>query len=242
MANRPAQSSPRRLSPAERERRILEHYPLVRTIACRMAQRYPSCVDVDELVNIGVLGLISALERFDPSRSVPFKAYAEIRIKGAIVDALRGDDWVPRSVRRKQARLRHAVSRLRARLGRAPTRSELAAELELDLDRLEQLLQEADAHRLLSLDAPVDDDGTPLADRISDDEAPLVDRWCDAELRQEVREAIGNLPGKEGAVVAAYYLQGMTLKEIGARLGVTESRACQLRGQGVRRLRYRFRA
>ena len=109
-----------------RQQLILDHYPLVRTIACRMVRRFPSCVDVDELINVGALGLMDAVDRFDPSREVPFKAYAEIRIRGAIVDALREADWVPRSVRRKYNKIENARATLHRQLGRDPSRAELA--------------------------------------------------------------------------------------------------------------------
>jgi RNA polymerase sigma factor for flagellar operon FliA len=226
-----------------REQLILEHYPLVRTIACRMVRRFPSCVDVDVLINVGALGLIDAVDRFDPSREVPFKAYAEIRVRGAIVDALRESDWVPRSVRRKYNRIENARLTLHRRLGREPRRSELAEAMELTMAQFDKLSADAQLRRLVSLDNPVDHVNlTPLSERLSDDSEELTDIWEAAELRGEVVRAVQNLPEKERTAVALYYLKNLTLKEIGKVLGVTESRACQLRGQGVKRLKFRLRA
>jgi len=224
-----------------RERMILEHYPLVRTIACRMVRRFPSSVDVDELINVGALGLIDAVDRFDTTREVPFKAYAEIRIRGAIVDALRGADWVPRSVRRKFMRIENARVKLFRKLGREPDRNEMAKALEMNVDEYEDLCGDARIRRLVSLDAPADDENhTPLAERISSNEADVTQLWAKAEVQQEVVSAVHNLPDKERTAVSLYYPHGLTLKEIGEILDVTESRACQLRAQGIKRLKFRL--
>lgn len=224
-----------------REQLILDHYPLVRTIACRMVRRFPSCVDVDELINVGALGLIDAVDRFDPTREVPFKAYAEIRIRGAIVDALRESDWVPRSVRRKYNKIEDARLTLHRQLGREPSRTELAQALELTMDQFDALAGDAQVRKLVSLDNPVDDDNmTPLSERLSDDSEDLTVLWEAAEIMGSVVQAVQNLPKKERTAVALYYLNNLTLKEIGRVLGVTESRACQLRAQGVKRLKFRL--
>ena len=224
-----------------REQRILQHYPLVRTIAARMIRRFPSSVELDELVNVGALGLIDAVDRFDPSRQVPFKAYAEIRIRGAIVDALREADWVPRSVRRKHNRIEAARDKLVFDLDRAPSREELAAELELSDGAYEKLEADARLKKLVSLDAPVDDDNdTHLIDRVASSDEDFLTTWEKDELKAAIVNAVHNLPRKERTAVSLYYLHGMTLKEIGQVLGVTESRACQLRSSGIRRLKFRL--
>ncbi len=224
-----------------REQRILQHYPLVRTIAARMIRRFPSSVELDELVNVGALGLIDAVDRFDPSRQVPFKAYAEIRIRGAIVDALREADWVPRSVRRKHNRIEAARDKLVFDLDRAPSREELAAELELSDGAYEKLEADARLKKLVSLDAPVDDDNdTHLIDRVASSDEDFLTTWEKDELKAAIVHAVHNLPRKERTAVSLYYLHGMTLKEIGQVLGVTESRACQLRSSGIRRLKFRL--
>ena len=150
-----------------REQLILDYYPLVRTIACRMARRLPPSVEVDELINIGTLGLIDAVDRYDASRGVPFKAYAEIRIQGAMFDALRGDDWVPRSVRRKVNRIEHAKKTLSFNLGRDPSRDEMAAAMDMSTDEYDNLVRDARIKKLISLDIPTTEDGnTPLVEII----------------------------------------------------------------------------
>ncbi len=225
-----------------RQQLILDYYPLVRTIACRMARRLPPSVEVDELINVGTLGLIDAVDRYDPSRRVPFKAYAEIRVQGAMFDALRGDDWIPRSVRRKVNRIEAARRRLTLALGRPPERAEMAEVLELSLEGYDSLCEDARIKRLLSLDMPTTDEGhTPLVEILPRDEQTVEELICNEELKSEVAHAVQCLPDKERVAVTLYYLQGITLREIGDILGVTESRACQLRGQGIKRLKFRLR-
>ncbi len=225
----------------DRQDMILAHYPLVRTIACRMVRRFPANVDVDELINVGVLGLIDAIDRFDPERSVPFKAYAEIRIRGAIVDALRESDWVPRSVRRKSHRIDAARQTLQYRLGRDPSRQEVADELEMGDREFDKLERQSVVRKLVSLDLPVDDENhTTLVERLPGAHDDAFDGIWGTQKREAVLDAIANLPEKERVAVSCYYQKGMTLKQIGEQLGVTESRACQLRGQGVKRLKLRL--
>lgn len=225
-----------------RERLILEHYPLVRTIACRMVRRFPSSVDVDELINVGAMGLIDAVDRFDTSRNVPFKAYAEIRIRGAIVDALRKSDWVPRSVRRKFSRIESTRTQLLRTTGANPNREQMAKALEMSVDEYEDLVGDSHIRKLVSLDSPADaENPTPLSERIAGENEDPTETWAAAELREKVIESVHLLPAKERSAVSLYYLHGLTLKEIGEILGVTESRACQLRGQGIKRLKFRLR-
>lgn len=231
------------MTPAERERLILEHYPLVRMIATRMVRRFPNHIEVEELINIGTLGLIDAIDRFDAARGVPFKSYAEIRIRGAIVDSLREADWIPRSVRRRFARLESARTLLRAQLGREPTREEMAGSLEVSVDMYDDLVGGAEIRRLVSLEAPIDDEsgGTTVGDQVSDDTAvAVVEQWIHKETQSQVTGAIQRLPEKERQVVSLYYQRGLNLKEIGEILGVTESRVCQLRKQAVERLQQKL--
>lgn len=227
----------------DRQSLILEYYPLVRTIAARLARRLPPSVDGEELVNVGVLGLIDAIDRFDPSRGVPFKNYAEIRISGSMFDSLRSGDWVPRSVRRKNNRLEKARAELHFQLGRDPSREEMAAKLEVSMAELESIEKDSRINRLVSLDATTHEDGsTPLIDTLPRNEPSMEQNMLDDQLRAEVEHAVMCLPEKERLAVTQYYLQGMTLREIGAQLGVTESRACQLRGQGIKRLQFRLKS
>jgi RNA polymerase sigma factor for flagellar operon FliA len=236
--DKPRWPEPADRSEASRNTVILEYYSLVRTIAYRIAKRIPSSQDVEELVNIGVLGLIDAVERFDPTRGVPFKSYAEIRIQGAIVDSLRASDWVPRSVRRKATLIEVTREQLRRRLGRDPSREELAAEFGLEPEEFDRLRQDATTRKLVSSALPVGpDSNATIEDQVAGTGPDIEEVRVRFEERQEVLDAIRLLPKKQRAVVAMYYVRGLTLKEIGMHLGVTESRACQLRAEGVRQLR-----
>lgn len=220
-----------------RERQIAENYGLVRSIAARMAQRLPGNVDVDELTHMGTLGLIDAVDRYDESRGVPLRAYAEIRIRGAIVDALREADWTPRAVRRNTARIDDARVQLRRRLGHEPTREEMAQALEVTPQDFDRLQMDNDIRRLVSLDAPpTEDSQASLADMVPTADASPLDLWVAAEKHAAVQSAIDALPERERDVITAYYQGGQSLKQIGTRLGVTESRICQIHGQAVKRL------
>jgi RNA polymerase sigma factor for flagellar operon FliA len=224
-----------------REQTILEWYPLVRTIAFRLAKRCPASVDVEELVNVGVLGLIDAVDRFDKSRGVPFKAYAEIRIRGAMVDSLRESDWTPRSVRRKVIRLEQTRRDAQQNLGREPSRVEMSDALGMAPKEYDALRQEAHIRRVVSLHAPVTNDASvTFEERISNDDPSIEELWANEELKAQVVDALRFLHKKERVVLTLSYLHGLTLREIGEILGVTESRACQLRSQGVRRLKQKL--
>jgi RNA polymerase sigma factor for flagellar operon FliA len=217
---------------------ILEHYPLVRAIVGRMARRFPSNVEIDDLVNVGMLGLIDALDRFDSTRGVPFKAFAEIRVRGQIMDYLRGEDWVPRAVRRKFLRIDAARTRLRLLHKREPTREEMAAELEISPGHYDDLCGDAEIRRLISLDTPMDEDGSAsIGDHVAAGDDSIVDKWIEGETTEEITNAVERLPHRERTVVTLYYMRGQQLKEIGVILGVTESRVCQIRNDGVLRLR-----
>jgi RNA polymerase sigma factor for flagellar operon FliA len=220
---------------------IVEYYPLARAIACRIHHRLPQGVDVDDLMSAAVGGLIEAVERFDPARSVAFRAYAKHRIQGAVMDSLRSSDWIPRSVRRRADHLDRARQHLASDLGRTPTRSELAAHLHLAPSELDEMIHASDVRPVLSLDAPLtDENATPLAEAIAD-ESDIQDELQLAELRKAAADAIGSLPERERTAVLLYYFRGLSLKEVGTVLEVTESRACQLCNQAIKRLRMKLR-
>ena len=226
---------------AERERLVLKHYPMARAIACRIYQRLPKTIDLDDLISAGVTGLLEAIDRYDPERAVPFETYAKHRIHGAVVDALRSTDWVPRSVRRKVDMLTNTRTRLKENLGRTPNREEMAKHLELSEKKFDAMVQDAQIRTLLSLDAPVGEDNpTPMIEQIpgEDDTAQY---WLNEEMKEEVLKAMQRLPERERTALALYYLHDLSLKETGTVLGVTESRACQLCSQGIKRLRKRLR-
>lgn len=220
---------------------IVEHYPLVRAMACRIHTRLPKQVEVDDLISAGVLGLIAAIDRYDAERSVPFDTYARHRIRGAIMDALRAMDWVPRSVRRKHDHIEQTRTLLRNRHGRTPSRAEVVKAMEMTDKNFESYEADSCIRTIHSLDVAVNDDNnTPLVEQIAGD-ADIMADTLDDELRGQVIDAIRFLPERERTAVGLYYLQETPLKEIGKTLGVTESRACQLRSQGIKRLRYRLR-
>ena len=225
-----------------RDKLVLKHYPMARAIASRIHQRLPKAVELDDLVSAGVEGLIEAIDRYDPDRAVPFLTYAKHRIHGAVVDALRSADWVPRSVRRKAERIEVARLKLREDLGRNPTTEEVAAQLEIPVAKYEALLKDSEIRQLLSLDAPSGGENqTPLVEQLAvNDGRELLSRWQNEETKIAVLEAINQLPERERTAITLYYLHEMSLKEVGDVLAVTESRACQLRSAGVKRLRMRL--
>jgi RNA polymerase sigma factor for flagellar operon FliA len=209
--------------------------------------RLPAHVALDDLISAGVLGLIDAVDKFDPGKKVKFKTYAEFRIRGAILDELRSMDWVPRSVRRKSTQLENVYNRLQNRLGRPATDEEVAEELGVGLDEFFQLLDQVKGINLLSLD----DQESPLnnldTDQVmealgrSEREDPLALLGL-AELQSQVAAAISGLPEKEKLVVSLYYYDELTMREIGEVLGYTESRISQMHTKAILRLRARLRS
>lgn len=225
----------------QRQQLIIEHYPMARAIACKIYARLPKMVDVDDLISSAVTGLIEAIDRYDSERSVPFVVYARHRIHGAVMDSLRAQDWVPRSVRRKSESIKSKRKQLTEELGRDPTRSEMARAFDITDGKFDRMDRESVVKPMFSLDAPVAaDNPTPLVEQISSTE-DFLGAWEDCELRSLTIDALHNLPERERVAVMLYYLHELALKEVGTVLGVTESRACQLCAQGVRRLRYRLR-
>jgi len=233
-------------SAAERERLILEYAPMIRYVAGRIAMRLPAHVAMEDLIGAGVLGLIDAVDKFDPEKNVKFKTYAEFRVRGAILDELRAMDWVPRSVRKKSSDLEDAIGRLQNRLGRPAEDEEIAEELGIGLDELHRLLDEVSGVNLLSLD----DADSPLGNLDSEQvmeamgreglEDPLVMLGL-VELRRVIASAIEGLPEKEKLVVSLYYYDELTMREIGEVLGYTESRISQMHTKAILRLRARLR-
>jgi RNA polymerase sigma factor FliA len=231
-----------------RDELILHYAPLVQFVAGRIVAGAPSHVDRADLVSYGVFGLIDAVEKFEPDRGYRFETYAVARIKGHILDELRGNDWVPRSVRAKARAIDMALGTLQAELHRWPTEAELATALGMTDDELARAQAQVAVVNLVTLDATlgaaIDGDsaltvGDVLAD--TDDEGPCQ-RVELAETRRALVDAIDQLSEREREVVALYYHDGLTLAEIGVVLGVTESRACQIHGKVVAQLRRRLSA
>ncbi len=232
------------LQPTERDRLLLEQVPQVRYIARRIHDRLPPHVQLDDLVQAGILGLIEALHKFDPSRNVELKSYAKHRIQGAILDSLRELDWSPRPLRRKARQLEQAHQRLRARFARPATEPEIALELGMDLKELQRLQGDLRGLDLGSLQEELGEGGqdygprTPHATR--QDEEPFS-RCLQGEVRVLLSEAISDLPPRERQVLALYYYEELTMKEVGAVLGVGEARVSQIHSAALVRLRARMR-
>jgi RNA polymerase sigma factor for flagellar operon FliA len=228
---------------AEREHVLMEQLPQVRYIARRIHERLPRHVPLEDLVHAGVLGLIDALNKFDPAKHVQFSSYAKFRIRGAILDSLRALDWSPRELRRKGRLVEEACNQLASRLGRAPSESEIAREMNLDLRELQSLLAELDGLELGSLrvESPRDGRDEDLSESLpgAPDENPFS-ACLRSETRQLLMAAIAELPEKERQVLSLYYYDELTMKEVGAVLGVGESRVSQIHSLAMVRLRARL--
>ena len=231
---------------ALRDRLILTYAPLVKFVAGRLGSGLPAHVEENDLVSYGLLGLIGAIERYDPDRDVKFETYAISRIKGSIIDELRAMDWVPRSVRSRAREIERAIAQLEATLHRAPTDEEIAAKLGVTVDELEESLTDISRSSIAALDelwtiASGSGDQVALIDTIEDTQGPEPQSALDqTELREALGEAIARLPEREKIVITLYYYEELTLREIGEVLGVTESRVSQLHTKAILRLKARL--
>ncbi len=227
----------------ERERMLLEQLPQVRYIARRIHERLPRHVPLEDLVHAGVLGLMDALHKYDRGKHVQFGSYAKFRIRGAILASLREMYWSPRDLRRKSRRLEEVNAKLRLELGRNPSESELAAAMGMDLRGLQLLLGEINGLEIgsLRIESPRDGKEQDLCEYLPDDpeETPLL-LCLRSEMKHMLAEAIAELPEKERQVLALYYYEELTMKEVGAVLGVGESRVSQIHSMAVVRLRSRL--
>jgi len=226
-----------------RERLVVAYSPLVQYVAGRMASGLPSHVDEADLISYGLIGLIGCIERYDLDRDIKFETFAVTRIKGAIIDELRTLDWVPRSVRSKARDVERIHSELENQLGRSPTDEEMAHQLGIAIDDFRNTLVEIANSSVLALDdlwTVADSDGrqVSLLDTIRDPNAADPEQAIDvAELKDRLAEAIESLPDRERLVIALYYYETLTLREIGEVLGVTESRVSQLHTKSVLSMR-----
>jgi RNA polymerase sigma factor for flagellar operon FliA len=225
-----------------RDRLILTYAPLVKFVAGRVGASLPSHVDEQDLVSYGLLGLIGAIERFDPDREIKFETFAMARIRGAIIDELRSLDWVPRSVRTRARQIERAIAVLERELLRAPTDEEIAAKLGVTGEELEDNLHEISRSSVAALDelwSPSSSgDQIALIDTIKDETEPDPETSLEqSEVREALAEAISSLPEREKLVVTLYYYEELTLREIGEVLGVTESRVSQLHTKAILRLK-----
>ena len=228
---------------AERERLILEHLPQVRLIARRIQERLPENISLDDLVSTGVIGLISAIDNFDPSHRVKLKTYAEYKIRGAILDSLRGLDWAPRQKRRKAKQIEAAIAQAEQRLQRAPAEDEIAAQLSLSLEEYHQWLVEIRGLNIASLEYAGREQGRDLLHYIPDTEENLPSTLLEqSELERLVAESIECIPEIERTVLSLYYHEELTLREIARVVNLHESRISQLKSQAILRLRARLAA
>ena len=224
------------------EQCVVRFAPLVKRIAHHMMAALPPSVEIDDIIQSGMMGLLDAARRYTETEGAQFETYAVQRIRGAMLDSLRQSDWLPRSLRRSLRRIESAISRLEQAHGRAPSERELASALEMPLEEYQHLLQEARGYQLVSYE-----------DFMGGEEESFVDRYCsdgrpdplgfltDRAVREELAEAIDELPDREKKVMGLYYEQELNLREIGEVLGVSESRICQLHTQAIARLRVRLR-
>jgi RNA polymerase sigma factor for flagellar operon FliA len=231
---------------AARERLVVAYSPLVKYVSGRMASGLPAHVEEADLISYGLVGLINAIERFEPEREIKFETYAITRIKGSIIDELRSLDWVPRSVRSRARDIERANAKLEHKLQRAPTDEEMSAELGITTDEFHDALVQISNSTVAALDElwTVSDssgDQVSLLDTLTDENAPDPAAVMDqTDLKDRVADAIARLPEREKLVVALYYYENLTLREIGEVLGVTESRVSQLHTKAVLRLRSRL--
>jgi RNA polymerase sigma factor for flagellar operon FliA len=229
-----------------RERLVVAYSPLVKYVSGRMASGLPAHVDEADLISYGLGGLINAIERFELEREIKFETYAITRIKGAIIDELRSLDWVPRSVRQRARSIERANAKLEHKLQRAPTDEEMAVELEMSVEDFHAALLQISNSTIAALDElwTVSDssgDQVSLLDTLQDPDAPDPAAMLDqTDLKDRIADAIARLPEREKLVIALYYYENLTLREIGEVLGVTESRISQLHTKAVLRLRGRL--
>ena len=229
-----------------RDRLILTYAPLVKYVAGRLGSGLPAHVEEGDLVSYGLLGLIGAIERYDPDRDVKFETYAISRIKGSIIDELRSMDWVPRSVRSRARDIERAIAELEARLGRAPTDEEISGKLGMTEEELNDSLTDISRSSIAALDelwtvSSSGGDQIAMIDTIEDTEAPdPQSSLAHTEMKEAIADSIARLPEREKLVVTLYYYEELTLREIGEVLGVTESRVSQLHTKAILRLKARL--
>ena len=230
----------------DRDALIRQHVPLVRRIALHMIAKLPPNVELDDLIQVGMIGLAEALSRFETEQGVQFETFASQRIRGAMLDELREGDWMSRSSRKSQKDIERALNKLEQRLGRPPLESEIATELGMELDDYQSLLGKVRGTQLVYLEdigGGEGDDGENYLERhVADEGADPFALLRDQRLRAALVGAIQALPEREQYVMGMYYEHDMNLKEIAAVLGVTESRVCQLHSQAIARLRTKMRS
>ncbi len=217
---------------------LTEHMPLVKRLAHHMKAKLPPSVEVDDLVQAGMIGLLDAINRYEETHGAQFETYAVLRIRGAMLDELRNSDWLPRSMRQNMRKIETAMNTLQQRLGHPPTESEVAKLLKLSLADYQDMLSDGGGHQLVYYeDFHGDESSDSFLDRYAVDDADPLKSLLDGDFRQSVIDAIDALPPREKMLMGLYYEEELNLKEIGAVMGVSESRVSQLHTQAVARLR-----
>lgn len=235
------------ISVENREAVIKEYAPMIKYVANRIAMRLPPHIEVDDLISVGVLGLIDAIDKYDSTRGAKFKTYAEFRVRGSILDELRSMDWVPRSVRQKASSMDAVVQKLQNKLGRPPEDDETALEMGLSLDELFDAINETKSMPILSLEdlgiAKESGEQQSLLDCLAGkgDSDPQTHHRL-SELKEIIAKAIDTLPEKERLMISLYYYEELTMREIGEVLGITESRVSQIHSKAVFRLRSKLKS
>ncbi|MGV8074056.1 MAG: RNA polymerase sigma factor FliA [Syntrophobacteraceae bacterium] len=235
-----AQRSERGICPEDKEQIILQHCALVKYMAIRLVSRLPNSVQMDDLFNAGIIGLIDAVDKFDPLQGIQFETYAKIRVRGAMLDEIRSMDWVPRSLRQKSSEMEKACTSLCQKLGRDPSDEEIAEELGVSIDEYFQILDEIKGISVLPEDIHdtlQESRGSRMLTTESDNPVNQIHK---EEIASHLTAAISTLPEKEQMVLALYYYEELTMKEIGAVLGYTESRISQIHTKAVLKLRNRL--
>jgi RNA polymerase sigma factor for flagellar operon FliA len=232
---------PRKIQPTEKDKLVLEYAPLIKFIAQKIAVRLPSNIELDDLISSGVIGLMDAIDKYDPTRDNKFKTYAEFRIRGAILDELRAQDWVPRSIRDKAKLLDKTMANLEAELGRIATDDEVAKALNVNIDEFHELLNQVRPVSLLSIDESQTFSNVDKKSILNILEGCKLNNPFNQlnikSVKDIVTQAIEELPERQRLVLSLYYYEDLNLKEIGKVLRVTESRVSQLHAQAVSRLR-----
>ncbi|MEW6354374.1 MAG: RNA polymerase sigma factor FliA [Pseudomonadota bacterium] len=227
--------------PGAQDELVNRHAPLVKRIAYHLMARLPSCVQVDDLIQAGMIGLLEAARNYDAAQGASFETYASIRVRGAMLDEVRKGDWAPRSVHRKARAMAQAVREVENKLGRDARDQEIAAHLGMGLDEYYSMLQDATAYHVFSFDEMGVDEGA-LAEGCADHRLNPFEGLQGEDFQRALVEAVGGLPERERLVIALYYDEEMNLREIGAVLGVSESRISQIHAQALVRLQARMRS
>lgn len=229
---------------ASRDSMMLEYFSLVKIIAKKMAARLPASIDFDDLVSAGLIGLMQAVERFKPEKGFKFKTYAEFRIRGAMVDELRSQDWCPKGMRQKAKQFERICEKMRQKKGRSATDKELCTELHLSQEKYEQLVRDVNTLEQMNLAsytrAGGDDDRTQTTIELVPDNHEGINPFEEAnrhDVREKIEKGLRHLPDTERMVLSLYYFDEMNLKEIGKRLQLSESRVCQLHSKAIAQLK-----